>query len=948
MRATSRKRGPRYRRRTFLQVAGAALAALAVPWRAVAGEEARALRVPARLEPAPGGWVSPPQETRHPFNAIGALWPAGVPASGATLEARTSVDGVEWTPWQPLPLDPDGPDGPHSTLLFVPPSQVVQYRVATPQPAPELVLIDTTAGPDAATLRAQLPAHGVAAPQRATVRLLGASVPARTSGRLPPPRIISRTAWGADETRRWWVPEYHVAEHVALHHTGGATGGADPAAAVRSVYYYHAVILDWGDIGYHFLVDWLGTIYEGRYGGPHVIGGHLRGSNPLVEGIAALGSYDGMWPSDDLLGALVALLAWRAEVLALDPLANTPLGERLVPTLLGHRDAAQTDCPGVRLYASLGTLRRQTADRLGYVPRLAAELLAVAPRWEVVEAGDILSIDLRVRNSGTLPLEPAEREWRGLASQGRLEGSPAPAPPPGAVVLALGTAEEWLAAQQMPPLPTPTDEQGEYGPDAPAPVPPLAQPYRWGLPRLLAPGETATFTVPLRLRQLGTRRLTAAVVRQDGPVLAEQPPAVAVGVRPAPAALRLALAPSAGRLLAPLPPWATSGASSNEAGSATVGLSSEAEAPAEVRWHLDGADSQDETLAVVPQGSARWAVRPAASAPGAQAQAISLPTVLRVEVAAQAAGSVRLPTGGSGVAAAYPLLAPAGGPLWLPLLPPLAATSVRWLLVHSDGDPPAALTVEWWLASGGRDRQRQPLAPGATVRLAVPAGAVLGCVSSKPAAPLVALYLEAPPGDPVCQPLLAAESALLLPIVGMAEGWATELALANVGDTPLEIEARWAGQGEPVTWTERATLAPGATTRWPEGRLVWPFGRFGGLALSASRPSLVATARLVRERDGAVLTLPAVAPRVGLLLLPLADLPGLPEQRRLVLHASTQDATTTVTYRDANGTELARAVERVPAWHTRALPFPEAAGDVATVAIAAQEGAVAAALLQLP
>src|SRR6266508_1870633 len=78
---------------------------------------------------ADGYWTSPPHEAPHPFNALGALWADGAPASGVTLEARASIDGVAWTAWQALPLDGDGPAGPHSTLLFVPTSRVAQYRL---------------------------------------------------------------------------------------------------------------------------------------------------------------------------------------------------------------------------------------------------------------------------------------------------------------------------------------------------------------------------------------------------------------------------------------------------------------------------------------------------------------------------------------------------------------------------------------------------------------------------------------------------------------------------------------------------------------------------------------------------------------------------------------------------------------------------------------------------
>jgi len=137
------------------------------------------------------------------------------------------------------------------------------------------VFIDTQEGPTATEL-SRSPEAGrlLAAEQTGTP---GAATVAR-------PPIVTRPEWGANEAWRWWAPEYRVTHHLAVHHTGATTGGADPAAAVRSVYHYHSVVLDWGDVGYHYLVDWTGTIYEGRYGGPNVVGGHIRGHNPGVEG----------------------------------------------------------------------------------------------------------------------------------------------------------------------------------------------------------------------------------------------------------------------------------------------------------------------------------------------------------------------------------------------------------------------------------------------------------------------------------------------------------------------------------------------------------------------------------------------------------------------------------------------------------------------------------------
>ncbi|CAN0511539.1 unnamed protein product, partial [Phaeothamnion confervicola] len=94
---------------------------------------------------------------------------------------------------------------------------------------------------------------------------------------LVPPKLLTREAWGADDAYRFdgnviWPPEYQEVRHVIIHHTETPTE-QDPLVAIRSIYYYHAVEQGWGDIGYNYLVDRNGTIYEGRYGGQNVVGG---------------------------------------------------------------------------------------------------------------------------------------------------------------------------------------------------------------------------------------------------------------------------------------------------------------------------------------------------------------------------------------------------------------------------------------------------------------------------------------------------------------------------------------------------------------------------------------------------------------------------------------------------------------------------------------------------
>src|SRR5581483_2113863 len=94
-----------------------------------------------------------------------------------------------------------------------------------------------------------------------------------------------------------WPAEPQVPVKVIVHHTVTPNLEADPAATVRSIYYYHAVTLGWGDIGYHHLVDWRGVVYEGRYGGRYVQAGHALQYNRGSIGVACLGDFTSTTPT---------------------------------------------------------------------------------------------------------------------------------------------------------------------------------------------------------------------------------------------------------------------------------------------------------------------------------------------------------------------------------------------------------------------------------------------------------------------------------------------------------------------------------------------------------------------------------------------------------------------------------------------------------------------------
>ena len=215
-------------------------------------------------------------------------------------------------------------------------------------------------------------AASVAAP--ATVPVVA---PAATTANGLPVAVTTRAEWGANASYMSWDPEYARAGHVVVHHTAGTNSysAGQSASIVRGIYYYHAVVLDWGDIGYNFLVDKFGTVFEGRSGsvaapaGRMSIGAHARGVNTGTMGISMMGDYSTVSPSDAQLSSVGKMAGWflkRAGISDVTGWAGLHVwtteryqaGSTIsMPRILGHRDVGYTTCPGNVGYSKLGAIR---------------------------------------------------------------------------------------------------------------------------------------------------------------------------------------------------------------------------------------------------------------------------------------------------------------------------------------------------------------------------------------------------------------------------------------------------------------------------------------------------------------------------------------------------------------------------------------------------------------
>ncbi|HEX6054698.1 MAG TPA: cell wall-binding repeat-containing protein, partial [Intrasporangium sp.] len=180
-------------------------------------------------------------------------------------------------------------------------------------------------------------------------------------------------------------PDYGVVDGAVVHHTAGSNSyTADQVPGIiEGIYEYHVNGHGWRDIGYNFLVDRFGRIWEGRYGGMDkaVVGAHAAGVNSVMFGASVLGDFETAEPPSAVTTALRNLIAWKADVHRFDVLGTTVVDGTTYNNISGHRNVNATDCPGQYLYAKLPALRTATAALSPSATRIGG-----ADRYEVAAA----------------------------------------------------------------------------------------------------------------------------------------------------------------------------------------------------------------------------------------------------------------------------------------------------------------------------------------------------------------------------------------------------------------------------------------------------------------------------------------------------------------------------------------------------------------------------------
>ncbi|WP_300402450.1 peptidoglycan recognition protein [Nocardioides sp.] len=331
----------------------------------------RAAEILLPVRDTPGGPWTSARLRSDPFAIVGLSWPAHAPTP--RIEARWRQTGT-WQPWRRVDLLDDRPDPDHEASprratqpLWVGSADGVQVRVSGHRPARILLsLISPESLP------------GDAEPPPPPARGAGPSPRRRADGTVARPAIRRRKRWGADRRWRSGKARYNATIELAhVHHTvtGNDYSRSETPALIRGMYYYHTHTLGWSDIGYNFLVDRFGRIWEGRAGGPGkaVRGAHTLGFNATSVGISVIGNFEQVKPGTATLSAVAQLAAWKLSRYGRDPLGTMKVRSEgsdkfprnrtvTLPVIDGHRDTNDTACPGRHLYARLDDVRREAAD----------------------------------------------------------------------------------------------------------------------------------------------------------------------------------------------------------------------------------------------------------------------------------------------------------------------------------------------------------------------------------------------------------------------------------------------------------------------------------------------------------------------------------------------------------------------------------------------------------
>jgi uncharacterized protein with LGFP repeats len=339
--------------------------------------------------------VSKPEKVSG-YTAVGVTWSHGTQLADDQIKVmvRTRTDGT-WSGWTPIQYheehapDPQRAEGKHARpgtdpLLVGDVDEVQAKAVTTYGEIPADVTMAVVEPGDSKDTDLEEPAIDTSELDSAKLNQSDETVSKDTAEQAlessdgdialqagsytPKPQIYSRAQWGANERMRDKSSLHYYEVHAGfVHHTVNANNYTrdQVPGIIRSIYAYHTQSKGWSDIGYNFLVDRFGRIWEGRYGGVDrpVVGAHTLGYNDYSFAMSAIGNFETAQPTSAMITAYGRLFAWKLSlhgVSASD--TSQKVGPKYFKAINGHRDAGSTACPGRYLYAKIPQIRTLAAQ----------------------------------------------------------------------------------------------------------------------------------------------------------------------------------------------------------------------------------------------------------------------------------------------------------------------------------------------------------------------------------------------------------------------------------------------------------------------------------------------------------------------------------------------------------------------------------------------------------
>ncbi|MEJ7750282.1 MAG: N-acetylmuramoyl-L-alanine amidase, partial [Thermoleophilaceae bacterium] len=265
------------------------------------------------------GVVSKPLRAAKRFNVVGLIWRSGPAEPGIAL--RTRREGGDWSRWRtvyrhaedgPDPRTGEPPVRGTASPLWAGEADWVQYRSTTRLPGLRLHFVNVRGTATASERAISALRRGANA---GVLAVAGSLAPEAAGAQAGKPAMVSRKDWGASKCQPRDTPSYGQVKAAFVHHTVNANdySRAEAPDVVLAICLFHRNTNGWDDIGYNFLVDRFGTIYEGRAGGAdsEVIGAQAVGYNAQSTGIANLGTHTTVRQTPAAIRAVARIISWK-------------------------------------------------------------------------------------------------------------------------------------------------------------------------------------------------------------------------------------------------------------------------------------------------------------------------------------------------------------------------------------------------------------------------------------------------------------------------------------------------------------------------------------------------------------------------------------------------------------------------------------------------------------